>query len=348
MSKTMKAVQKTKPGVGCEIVNIPVPEIGAGDLLVRVKATAICKSDEEVWAWSPLVEAANLPMPWIMGHEYCGEIVEMGAMVEGFSVGDVVAGETHIACGVCKTCRTGNQHICGNNMGVLGRNVDGSFAEYIRMPAKSAVLLPKTFDPKHGAILEPFGVAVHAVTEAEVSGKAVLIVGAGTIGAMAVEVAKLLGAVKVIAADIVQSKLDECLKHGADYVINSREKNLAEEVLKLTNGYGVESVIDFTGNNRVINAEIDAVAIAGRLRIIGMVETQLIIDNFMYRCAYRQIDIKGLFGRRMFETWELILDIIETGRIDFSRFVGQVRPIDEINDAMEHFAEVNGRIVLIP
>lgn len=348
MEGMMKAVQKFEPARGCRLIECPIPKIGPQDLLVRVDATAVCKSDEEVWTWTGVVKTANYPTPFIMGHEYAGTVVEKGDLVEGFEIGDLVAGETHVSCGVCRTCRTGNQHICGNHMKVLGRTVDGCFAEYLCMPAKSAILLPKGFDPRYGAIMEPYGVALHGVMEAQVSGKTAMIVGVGAIGSMAVQAAKILGALRVIAVDVVQDRLDACKELGADVIINSMEQNMVEEVMKVTDGVGVDCIVDFTGNNKVINQEIDALTTAGKLRILGMVNSQLIIDNYMLRCAYRQLDIKGLYGRRMFETWEQLVDIIKTGRVDFEKFLSETLPMSQINDIMENFAKYNGRVILDP
>ena len=203
----MKALRKTEPGAGGEIVEIGKPEIGPHDLLVRVRATAMCKSDIEVIEWSPLVASANYALPFTMGHEFAGEVVAVGELVKGYRAGDKVAGETHIPCGTCHECRTDNQHICTNNMGVLGRNVDGSFAEYIRLPEISAIRLEADADLVEMSLLEPLGTALHGLQKADVSGKTVAILGVGTIGLMACELAKVLGAIKVIAMDINEARL---------------------------------------------------------------------------------------------------------------------------------------------
>lgn len=190
----MKAVLKTKPEVGAELRLVERPEVTPGHLLVKVLATALCHSDFDVYNYAPSVAAQNLKMPWIMGHEFFGEIVQVGQGVEGFAVGDRISSDSHVPCGYCHTCITGNQHICDNTMTVLGRTHPGCFAEYINLPAVAAVKMPKETRPECGALMEPFGVAVHAIQQAEIAGKTLVITGLGTIGMMALASARFLGA----------------------------------------------------------------------------------------------------------------------------------------------------------
>lgn len=344
----MKALRKTKPGEGAEIVNIPVPAIGEHDLLIRVRAAAMCKSDVEVFEWSPLVASANYRLPFTLGHEFSGEVEAVGRLVKNFKPGDRVAGETHIPCGYCYECRTGNQHICSNNMGVLGRNVDGCFAEYIRLPEISAIKLPDDADFREMALLEPMGTALHALRKADPSGKIVAILGVGTIGLMACELAKALGAIKVIAMDVNDSRLDYSLKVGADIALNGMRDDLVKTAKELTNGVGVDCVIDFTGNGRVINQAVDALATAGTLVHVGMVAGELTISNYMYRVVYRELKITGIFGRHMFRTWELLMRLIGSGKVNLSAYIGMEVPIEDYRKALDEFNNINGRAILIP
>ncbi len=342
----MQALRKMKAGPGAEFVEIPIPEIGEHDLLVKVKAAAMCKSDVEVFEWSPLVR--NLKTPFTLGHEFAGEVVKTGSLVKNFNPGDKVAGETHIPCGYCHECRTGNNHICTNQMGVLGRNVDGCFAEYIRLPEISAIKLDKDADYVQMSLLEPLGTALHSLQKANPSGKTVAILGVGTIGLMACELAKTLGAVKVISLDVNEDRLNYSLTLGADVAINGMKEDFVTRVMAETAGIGVECVVDFTGNNRVINQAIDAMATAGQLVHVGMIEADLVVPNYMYRVVYRELKITGIFGRHMYNTWELLMSILKNSNINLSAYVGSVMPLTDYNKALDIFNEINGRAVMIP
>jgi threonine 3-dehydrogenase len=344
----MKAIRKTKRQEGAEILDISVPEIGEHDLLVKVKAAAMCKSDVDVFEWTPLVAAANYELPFTLGHEFAGEVVEAGKLVKNFKQGDRVAGETHIPCGYCKECRTGHMHICSNNMGVFGRNVDGAFAEYILLPEISAIKLAPSMDMKEAALLEPLGTALHALQKAQCQGKSILIMGTGTIGLMACELAKALGAIKVLALDINSERLEFSKKCGADITINGMKEDLVEVVKAETNGHGVQCVIDFTGNQRVINQAIDALCIAGQMVHVGMVEKELAIPSFMYRVVYRELKITGIFGRHMFNTWELLVDMLDAGKVGLDKYIGAEMSMWKYQTALDEFNNIIGRAILIP
>jgi len=344
----MKALRKQKPMSGADLVDIQIPEPGEHELLVKVKATAICKSDVEVIEWTPLVASANYNLPFTMGHEFSGEVEAAGKFVKNFKKGDLVAGETHIPCGYCRECRTDNQHICSNHMGVLGRTVDGSFAEYIKLPEISAIKLANDANLVHMSLLEPMGTALHALQKAEPSGKIAAVLGVGTIGLMACELAKLLGAFKVISMDVNEKRLAHSLSLGADIAINATNSDFVKIVMNETNGKGVDCVLDFTGNIKVINQAIDILAPTGTLVHIGMVPENLIISDYMYRVVYRELKITGLYGRHMFKTWETLMRLVNSGKINMDAYVGMVLPMDEYKKALEQFDAINGRAILIP
>jgi threonine 3-dehydrogenase len=345
----MKAVQKVEPKPGAVYHDVIDPEIGDNDILVKIKAAAFCKSDVDVYEWSPGVAAANYKLPFTMGHEYCGEVVELGKNVTGFEVGDHVAGETHVPCGYCYTCRTGNQHICGNNMGIVGRNVHGSFAELMRVPDVAAVKVDKDMPFKHGALMEPLGVALHALQVAEVSGKTVAVYGCGTIGRMAVEMAKILGATKVFGISTTKKKLDDALEHGADVVINSKTQSIPEVIMKETRGRGVAVGIETTGNQKIINDMIRAMQIAGICVLFGTIDYPLTFEiQFTREFIFKELLLTGIFGRLMYSTWELLKDILESGRMDPSHYVGEEISLKDIDRGVEIFQNVLGRIVMYP
>ncbi len=342
----MKALRKTRPGPGSDMQDIPIPKPGPHDLLVRVEAAAMCKSDVEVFEWTPLVEAANYALPFTLGHEFAGEVVEVGALVKQFKPGERVAGETHIPCGVCRDCRTGNQHICRNGMGVLGRSVDGCFAEYIRLPEVSAIRLAENNSYDEGALYEPLGTAIHALQKAKPWGVNIAVLGVGTIGLMACEAAKALGAANVYALDVNPSRLEYSLKVGADMAFNGLECDFAEEIKKHCDH--LDCIVDFTGSPKVINQAIDALSTAGRLVHVGMVGAELTIPSYMYRVVYRELIITGLFGRHMYTTWDILERLVKSGGVKLSNYVGAKLPLDDYEKAIERFDELNGRALLIP
>jgi threonine 3-dehydrogenase len=308
----------------------------------------MCKSDIEVIEWTPLVAAANYSLPFTMGHEFAGEVVKAGAQVKSIWVGDKVSGETHIPCGYCRECRTDNQHICSNNMGVLGRNVDGCFAEYIRIPEIAAIKLAPNMDLIQASLLEPFSTALHALQKLSVSGKTLAVLGVGTIGNMACEIGKILGAVRIFALDISDKRLEQSKRSGADIVVNGTREDFVSVVKKETNGRGVSCVIDLTGNQKVINQGIDALCTAGNMVHVGMVSSELTIPSFMYRVVYRELQITGIFGRHMFKTWETAMDLVNANKVNLGNYVGAVVPMNDFQTVISQFNDLVGRGILIP
>jgi threonine 3-dehydrogenase len=343
----LKALRKTKPIPGAEMVDIPVPEIGPRELLVKVKATALCKSDVEVFEWSPLVRAANYTLPFTMGHEFAGEVVKTGELVQGFAPGDKAAGETHIPCGICRECKTGNAHICGNHMGVLGRTFNGSFAEYIRLPEVSAIKLAANAGYVQCSLYEPLGTAIHALQKVKVlSGAHIAVLGPGTIGLMTCEAAKAMGASRVFAVGTNPERLKYSLELGADAAINTKEQDFAKEIRRLTSR--LDAVIDCTGNTALINQAIDALAIAGTLVHMGNVQAELTIPGFMYRVVYRELTITGIFGRHLYTTWDILDSLLESGRVKLEHYVGEIFAMKDYEKGLERFSQLKGRAILIP
>lgn len=342
----MKAIRKTSAGPGAEFLDIPVPRPGPRDLIVKVKAAALCKSDVDVFEWTPLVQSANYRLPFTMGHEFAGEVVETGKLVNAFRKGDRVAGETHIPCGICRECRTGKAHICTNYMGVLGRSVDGAFAEYIRLPEVSAIRLSSNVNYIEGSLYEPFGTAVHALQKADVSGKNVAILGPGTIGLMACEAAKAMGAAQVFSVGSSTQRLQYSLEVGADVAINRKKEDFVKAIQKHCSH--LDAVIDCTGNTEMINHSIDLLSCGGSLIHVGMIESELSIPRYMYRVVYRELRITGIFGRHLYTTWDILESLLECGKVKLNRYIGEQLPLSQYQKGLEHFSKLTGRAVLFP
>ena len=342
----MKALRKINPAPGADLLDLPVPEPGRGELLVKVKATALCRSDVDVYEWTALVQRGGVSLPVTMGHEFAGEVVKTGDDVRRFRAGDRVAAETHIPCGYCHTCRTGNRHVCRNGMGVLGRTFDGSFAEYIKIPEAVAIRVPDALSWAQGALLEPLAVAMHAMSKLPVGGEPIGILGVGAIGQMAVQLAAILGASRLFALDIDEAKLAAAKKMGADITVNGRKEDFVKAVMAHTDGIGLAGIVEMTGNARVINQGVEALRVAGKMVQVGMVEKPLTFENYMYGVAYKELVLTGIFGRRMFETWETLFALLESGKLDVAPYVGMELPFAGYEKAFELFPTVNGRIVL--
>ena len=346
MKDTMYGVMKPAPVEGAVIrEDLPIPEIGDRDILVRVRATAICGTDLHILAWTEYAQK-RVPTPMVFGHEFSGDVVAVGKDVTEVKVGDKVAGETHIPCNECRMCETDNRHIC-ENMKIIGVHVPGSYAEYIGFPVDCAFKLPDDFDYNVGALLEPMGVAVHGIDAADIAGKTAVVYGCGPIGLMAVGTAKAWGAKQVIAVDVFPQKLDVAKRMGADAVINGKEADVQAEVMRLT-GYGADVVVDFTGNLRAIKAEFSLIHKGGRVVLVGLPNGTIELD-LTESIIYKEATVVGVTGRLMYRTWDQCVALIRSGDFNIKPVVSGIYPLRDYERA---FADIRsgapGKMVLIP
>lgn len=335
MNGTMKGLVKKERQAGAVLMdNLEIPQISENDVLVKVKKAAICGTDQHIYYWNDWAEE-RVPTPMVFGHEFSGDVVEVGGNVRGINVGDRVAGETHIPCGCCYPCQTGDQHNC-ENMKIIGVHVPGAFAEYISVPKECIWKLSDTIDYDIGAMLEPFGVAVHGVMSGSISisAKSVLILGCGPIGVMAVGASKVGGASKVIAADIINDKLNMAKKLGADVLINTLEEDLIKRVLHETDGKGADIVIDYTGNVKLIETSFNCLSKGGRFTFVGLPNDKLSID-LTNAVIYKEANINGVTGRKMYETWWQCEALLKTGEIDLSDVIGGEYTLEAFEKAFE-------------
>lgn len=346
MKDTMFGVYKETKGPGAVWrEDLPIPECGERDVLVKVRATAICGTDSaHIYPWGAYAEE-RCPVPYVFGHEFCGDIVKVGSKVTEFKEGDRVAGETHIPCNTCPICLSNRRHNC-ENMKIIGVHTPGSFAEYIAFPADCAFKIDDSISYEIGALLEPMGVGMHGVSRADVKGKTTVIYGCGPIGLMAVAAAKFKGASKIIAIDVVDSKLEMAKKMGADVVINSKQQNDLEIVLKETNGSGADAVIDYTGNNFAIRAGFKLVRKSGTVVLVGLTsgETPLDLANDI---IYKEAAVYGVTGRLMYETWDECLEMLRSG-FDLRPLMSGPYALKDFEKAFEAVKTAVGRVVMIP
>ena len=315
MPEMMKAVRKIRTEPGLDLVEIPIPEIKPDEVLLRVEATAICGSDLHFYNWDAYAQKKIKP-PLTIGHEFSGEIVEVGKAVKHYRVGEYATADSHIACGNCSVCKIGLQHIC-QNLKIFGNEVDGSFAEYIAVPEGSLWRLSRDIPSEVGAIMEPLGGAVQATLIEPVTAQSVVIFGDGPIGLFAAGVASVAGACKVSLVGIVPSRLEVARKLGANAVYNALEdKHIVEKLLDETNGLGVDVVLEMSGAHAALKDAFAVVRKGGRVTLFGISPGPVAEFDFNYNVILRQVRIRGVAGRHMWDTWQVLDGLMQSGRLD--------------------------------
>ena len=305
----MHALVKQRPAPGIELARIAKPTVGHNDVLIRVKRTAICGTDMHIYNWDPWAQK-TIPVPMAIGHEYCGEIVEIGSEVTGFAVGDRVAGEGHITCGYCRNCRAGRRHLCRNTRGV-GVNRPGAFAQYVAIPAFNAFKLPDAIDDEIAAILDPLGNAVHTALAFDVVGEDVLITGAGPIGIMATAVVRFIGARNIVVTDINDFRLDLARKMGATLALNVTRDSLDDAMARLGMREGFDVGLEMSGSAAALRDMLRTLHHGGSIAMLGIPPTEVAID--WNDVILKGLTIKGIYGRQMFETWDKMAALLQSG-----------------------------------
>ncbi len=311
----MKALIKEKPVRGATFTDLTIPQIGEDELLVRVQAAAICGTDIHIYQWNEYA-SSRIRLPLLFGHEYAAEVVEVGKGVTHFKKGDRVAAETHVPCGHCYQCTTGFQHIC-KDMKILGVHMNGAIAEYSVLPAVCAWKLDPAISYEIGATMEPFGIGVHAISKTKPAGKKVIVFGCGPIGIYAQMVAKLSGAEYVIGVDITKERLDLARKMGTDIVLNAKEVNVVEEVVKITKGFGTDIVVELTGNRAVVNDATKTLRRGGDIVLVGLYSGMVELD-LVNNIIYKEANVYGVTGRIMWDTWWTAQSMILSGKMDLN------------------------------
>jgi len=342
----MKALRKTHPEPGADLVEMADPRPSQGEVLIRVDIAAICGWDQHLYRW-PADLGDTMRLPFTLGHEFSGSVIEVGSGVSGLRPGDRVAGETHYPCGRCFQCNTGEQHICAD-LRLVGLDIDGCFADYVVLPQICARKIPPALPPHEAALLEPFGVAVHAVTEAQVWGKSVAILGCGPIGVMAVAVACRMGAVHVYATSRTPAKLQAALRMGATRALNPTGEDIVQEVVAGTGGTGVGAVIDLTGDPIAVEQGFRMLRKGGRMVFVAAIAGPLKLDMRQH-ILWKEAKISGIHGRRMFETWILAEELACSGKVNLQTFMGETYGLSDFEAAFATAASGSaGRVFLKP
>ena len=348
MEGTMRGICKMAPGEGAAYrTDLPIPQIGEGEGLMKVHASAICGTDLHIYGWNEWAAKRMRNFPIVFGHETAGEIVEIGKSVTGLRVGDRISVETHIPCNHCFQCGHDRRHIC-ENMRIFGVTEPGAFAEYAPVPAECAVRLRDGIPYEVGAMLEAMGAGVHGVEKAEVRDKTVLVSGCGPIGLMVVGACKAHGARRVIACDVLPEKLKLAEAMGADAAVNSAQTDIIQAVQRETGGAGADAAIDITGDGGAIVAGLRALRKGGRMVSVGLPNGEIPV-NLTEDIIYREIQYTGVSGRQMFATWDDCMEILETPGFSLEPVMGERYPLEGFEDALAAIrGGAPGKMLLIP
>jgi threonine 3-dehydrogenase len=305
----MKALVKSKSEPGLWLADVPEPAIGINDVLIRVDRTGICGTDLHIYKWDAWARQ-TIPVPMVVGHEFVGEIVAVGANVKDFQPGDVVSGEGHVVCGRCRNCMAGRRHLCADTQGV-GVNRPGAFAEYLALPMTNVWHHHRSVDPDVAAIFDPFGNAVHTALSFPVLGEDVLITGAGPIGIMAAAVARHAGARFVVVTDVNDYRLELARKMGATVALNATNNHLhdVQKQLGMTEGFDVG--LEMSGSPAAFRDMIDNLCHGGRIAMLGIPAEAMAID--WNKVVFNMLTIKGIYGREMYETWYKMTVMLQSG-----------------------------------
>jgi len=329
----MKAILKEKPGPGATLKEMDIPRPGPREVLIRVKVGAICGSDVHIYEWDPWAQSVVPGLPQILGHEFAGEIAEVGKEVHHLKPGDHVAGETHIPCDNCYFCLTGQRHIC-QYMKVYGVHSHGIFSEYTTVPAPCAVKIPKEIPFPAAAMMEPCGVAVHGLSKGTVSGRKLAIFGCGPIGLFAVQAARAYGASRVYAVDISENRLKTAKSFGATKVFQAGKDPLDRIILDETQGIGVDMVLEVSGSQQAYDQGFRILRKAGTFVIIGVAAKPIQLEvptNIMYKEA----KVFGITGREMYETWYQVMELAQSGKVDLEKVVSHKLPPEKFEEGFK-------------
>lgn len=338
----MKALYKGKPGPGLEFVDLPEPTTGVRDVKIRVLKTGICGTDLHIESWDSWA-AANLAPPFIPGHEFVGRVSEIGAEVTTLKVGDIVSGEGHIVCGLCRNCRAGRRHLCMNTIGV-GVNRNGAFAEFLVIPESNVWLHPSDIDLDLAAIFDPLGNAVHTALSFPVVGEDVLITGAGPIGLMAAAIARFVGARFIVITDVNEFRLNLAREMGVDAAIDVTTDGLSTIRKDLGMKEGFDIAFEMSGHQSAMPMILSNVSHGARIAALGLPKDPISFD--WAKVVTHMITIKGIYGREMFETWYSMNSMVQRG-LDVSKVITHRFPAAQWEDAFALARSGNcGKIIL--
>ncbi|MGV3624397.1 MAG: L-threonine 3-dehydrogenase [Archangium sp.] len=338
----MRALVKAKREPGLWMEDVPKPEVGHNDVLIKVQKTGICGTDVHIYNWDEWSQR-TIKTPMHIGHEFMGVVAEIGSEVTGFKIGDRVSGEGHITCGNCRNCRAGKRHLCRNTVG-LGVNRNGCFAEYVAIPAFNVFPIPAGIPDEIAAFFDPLGNAVHTALSFDLVGEDVLITGAGPIGVMAAAIARHVGARHVVLTDVNEYRLDLGKKLGATRVVNVAKEDLKSVMNEIGMTEGFDVGLEMSGNGAAFKQMFSTMNHGGRVAILGIPTTEIAVD--WNQVIFKGLVLKGVYGREMFETWYKMRSMLQSG-LDVSAAVTHRFPAAQFKEGFEVMRTgQSGKVVL--
>ncbi|MCX6026240.1 MAG: alcohol dehydrogenase catalytic domain-containing protein [Chloroflexi bacterium] len=349
MKGTMRAVRKIRLEPGFDLVKVEIPQIQPNEVLVKIAATALCGSDVHFYTWDEFAQKRIKP-PVTIGHEFCGEVVEVGNAVREYKLGDYVTADSHIVCGTCDVCKLGLQHIC-QNLKIFGNDVEGSYAEYIAVPETSLWRLSRDVPTAVGAVMEPLGGATQAVLIEPVTAKSVVIFGDGPIALFGAGVAAAAGARKVYLVGMVASRLEIARRMGANVTFNINDPlDPVKAILEDTHGIGADVVVEMAGAPQSMKNAFAVVRKGGRVTTFGLTPKPIEFD-INFAVTLRQVTVRGVAGRHMWDTWKLADGLLASGKLDPRPVITHELPLEEFDKGfklMTTGARDTGKVILRP
>ena len=327
MSNEMKALVKAAPEQGLWLQMVPVPEPGPNEVLIKVRKSAICGTDVHIWNWDEW-SAKTVPVPMVVGHEFCGQIVDCGPGAQKYKIGTRVSAEGHVVCGACRNCRAGRGQLCRNTEGI-GINRPGSFAEYVCLPEHNVVPIPEDIPDEIAALFDPLGNAVHTALSFDLVGEDVLVTGAGPIGIMGALVAQKVGARKVVITDINPYRLQLAKQMGVQYVVDVSKTSLRDVMGDIGMSEGFDVGLEMSGAAPAMRQMIEQMNNGGKLALLGIAPTEFAVD--WNTVIFNMLEIKGIYGREMFETWYKMIALVQSG-LDISGLITHRISIEDYRD----------------
>ena len=338
----MKAIVKAKRNVGLQLQDVPFPKIGINDCLIRVEKTGICGTDLHIYNWDAWAQK-TIPVPMVIGHEFVGEIVEVGSNVTDFFPGEIVSGEGHVVCGRCRNCLAGRRHLCKDTQGV-GVNRTGAFAEYIVLPMTNVWHHSPSIDRDIASIFDPLGNAVHTALSFDCLGEDVLITGAGPIGLMATAVVKHAGARFVVVSDVNPFRLDLAKRMGATLAVDARHRTMADVQSELGMREGFDVGLEMSGAPAALRTMLSNMCHGGKIAMLGIPSEP--IANDWNLVVFNMLTIRGIYGREMYETWYKMSVLLESG-LDISPVITHRFHFTEFEKGFEAMQKgQSGKVIL--
>lgn len=351
LPSTMRALRKTRPAEGAELVDMPVPEPGPGEVVVRVEAASICGTDLHIYDWDAWAASRIAALPMTFGHEVAGTVAALGPEVHHLQPGAFVSAEGHVFCGFCPPCRSGRAHIC-ERLRILGVDFDGGFADFVVIPERNAWEVDARIPADVASIHDPFGNAVHTVFvsggAADVAAASVVVVGCGPIGLFAIGIARAAGARLVAAIEPNAYRQDLAAKMGADVIIDPSSRDPVTAVLEATDGHGAEVILEMSGVPRAIDQATRMLARGGRIALLGLPSEPVTLD-LTDQVIFKEARLFGVTGRELFQTWQQTTALLAGGMVDVTPVITHRFPLDRFEEAFDVMRSGrSGKVVLTP